>query len=283
MAFTKGQAVNPETLANKNYGREFVVPCQQFRDFCRNIIVNGNRQQYAIPGIRGFTLIELLVVVAIIAVLVAMLLPALQAARERAQTIGCMANQRELGLAIRMYADEWNDFLPPSWDTASPTPANDFAACWFGKLYHYTKNHNIFSCPSASFLRVEGQMDHGYPVVPGFSSTQVAFGWNFWYLHFGGSSAKYYGQGYASAPMRVSDFAQPSATLALTDTDNKTVAGSPEFSMYVVAWAMPPGGPSLYYWPAFRHNHLSNVLMLDGHAAPMSKNDLATWEYFDLE
>ncbi len=234
--------------------------------------------------LKSFTLIELLVVVAIIAVLVAILLPALSAARERARMIGCLANQRELGMAIRMYADDWNDSLPPSWDMTSPTPANNYAACWFGRLYRYSKSYDIFSCPSAPFLRIEGQFDHGYPIVPGFSQRQVAFGWNYWYLHFGGSADKYYGQGYAAAPMRISDFAQPSATLALADTGNKTITGNNQFSMYVVAWDMPwPGGQTGYYWPAFRHNNLSDVLMLDGHASAMGKYDLATWEYFDLE
>ncbi|GAB4387011.1 MAG: hypothetical protein Kow0022_17800 [Phycisphaerales bacterium] len=61
---------------------------------------------------RGFTLIELLVVIAIIALLIGILLPALAKARATARAAGCLSNQRQIGLALMSYADQFNDFVP---------------------------------------------------------------------------------------------------------------------------------------------------------------------------
>lgn len=85
------------------------------------------------PTARAFTLIELLVVIAIIALLTAILLPALSAARERSKTVLCQTRLRELGRCAFMYVTDWSKF-PPCIDnyTASGQNTNRAGLDWLG-------------------------------------------------------------------------------------------------------------------------------------------------------
>jgi prepilin-type N-terminal cleavage/methylation domain-containing protein len=90
---------------------------------------------------RGFTLIELLVVIAIIAILAAILFPVFAQAREKAREAACQSNEKQLGLAIIQYVQDYDEKWPCGLDSAAAGEG------WAGQIYPYVKSTGVFRCP----------------------------------------------------------------------------------------------------------------------------------------
>lgn len=191
----------------------------------------------------AFTLIELLVVIAIPA---AMLLPALAKAREKARQAMCTSNLKQIGLAVMMYATDYDDYTPPSWDGGS--------GFWFEILLPYAgNNQNVFNCPTAP--------DRD------FTHWNIAYGWNYYWLTLGGGV-----RGYGAGTERLGK--------VLSSTETIMVADSSTTLDYVIA----PESVSLSYVVDERHTGRANILFVDGHVQSMTRSEAeqGTDELWDL-
>ena len=113
----------------------------------------------------AFTLIELLVVIAIIAILAAILFPVFAQAREKARAVSCLSNQKQLGTAMMMYVQDYDEVFPGYVQDTFIGMGND-TPIWAGMLQPYIKNQQIFVCPSASNSKFGGIWgERGWPSV----------------------------------------------------------------------------------------------------------------------
>jgi len=207
---------------------------------------------------RAFTLIELLVVIAIIAILAALLLPALSRAKQKAWTTSCLSNLRQVGLGLRLFADDNTELYPLSggtiyWGAADAAPpVGSGKAGWSEQIFAYTSSSNIFNCP-------------GNVQLP--SALQGPFN------YFNGSHAAYVAAGGQFAAVKGTRMLFPSAHVVSGDTVGTVAASN--------GWQFDPndadkddytsdcvGGAAnanqTQYWQI--HSKGQNVLFADGHS-----------------
>ncbi|MGH7977642.1 MAG: DUF1559 domain-containing protein [Limisphaerales bacterium] len=199
----------------------------------------------------GFTLIELLVVIAIIAILAAMLLPALASAKQRAWTTSCTSNLHQIGLGMRMFADDNNEYYPESgatiyWNATDPTTGKQ---SWMQQIFSYVGNTNVYDCPG------NVQLPHQY---------QGPFN------YFNGCNAAFVAAG-GFAAVRSTTILFPSAFVLGGDTAgtkggpvlfDPLDADKDDFTQNCVGGAADPSLTE--YWQI--HSGGQNIMFADGHA-----------------
>ncbi len=116
---------------------------------------------------RAFTLIELLVVIAIIAILAALMLPALSGAKQSAWTTTCNSNLHQIGLGMTMFAGNNNDMYPESgttiyWDAVDNITNGSGLTSWMQQIFPYVGSTNVYNCPGNVQLPVLYQGPFNY-------------------------------------------------------------------------------------------------------------------------
>ena len=206
---------------------------------------------------RRFTLIELLVVIAIIAILAAMLLPALKQARERGQSASCINNLKQIGLAMNLYQQNNGDFFVPYGVSSS------YDVLWGTKLLlaDYLKKDS-FSCATYASGTDEPQFK--------WSTSR-----NLWMINSSGFTP--YGLNYqelgggSNHPLpKVSAVRYPSKLIHVASSDYKP---DPTKGYYLVVPFEPSGANGRPYG---RHSGRINILYADGHvdAVTQGKSDV---------
>ena len=124
------------------------------------------------PRLKGFTLIELLVVIAIIALLMAILMPALQRVKKQARGVACMSNLKQWGLIFGMYTDDNDHKFYGAWSTSEQ------GHVWIGALRPYYKDKDINFCPAATKPNADNGVQGGALEAYGvFAPDDVRYGY----------------------------------------------------------------------------------------------------------
>jgi prepilin-type N-terminal cleavage/methylation domain-containing protein/prepilin-type processing-associated H-X9-DG protein len=266
---------------------------------------------------RAFTLVELLVVIGIIAILVALLLPALTGAQEQARRVQCASNLRQIGLAYIQYANDNDGWIPPYYrkpasgalstqillsatfgsavastvvgpTTAFNGPRLVVADPIGGGSQKYLANADVFFCPSDNFRREWRNFDGKGFALPGWlgtSSTFTGTNYNYMSYYWYYNPEKYWTStsGFVNGtdhPARIRyKITQKGAAAKMIYADQGYTGGRPIMNAaYIAVEAQQP------FLHRTKNGNGSNMLYMDGHVTFCSEAALQkkVREYFDL-
>lgn len=210
-----------------------------------------------------FTLIELLVVIAIIAILAAMLLPALNGARGRAKAIGCSNNLKQLAIGVQMYVMENNDCLFQTFVTA---PDDGWVVYWHYKVHELLGKGSAWGELPANYNTIYWCVEDNTVKAPS-RDAQSSFAFN--YISYGFNI-------YNLRGMKVTRIKNPSERICIAESG---VGGGS--TGYVACASYFDTDSSV--WPATpRHNGSCNIMWNDGHVSAVhSPNKLSNGLYND--